>query len=330
VSGVNGCQPPGRPLSLQTEVLEEGLTAYFDRPVEIVEVKVRPLATSSHPIARLTVTLASGERISVIFKRSQPDGQVYGNEREVLVYRSLLRGGRFGAPALYASVYDAEQGRYELYLEDLGNRTLDDGGGGTWVAAARWLAEMHAAYLGHEDELRALGCLKEHDAAYYLMVAQTARRNLELANAVAALPRFDEMMRRFEALVTYLVSQPRTFVHGDIYDYNLIVQPGQRIRAVDWESAAIGLGVWDLARLVDDCGWQKDVLRSAYLQELEQRVAGSFDRAAFDCTFARCKILTVLWHLWSVDACRNASFVARELDQLDVLWKRLDEETSDG
>src|SRR5262249_2224433 len=122
-------------------------------------------------------------QIPVIFKRPQPGEELYGNEREVLIYRSVLRGERFGAPALYASVYDAQQGRYGLFLEDLGNSTLDHGGVRTWMAVARWLAEMHATYLGREAELRALGCLMEHDTAYYRMVAQTARRNLELANA---------------------------------------------------------------------------------------------------------------------------------------------------
>ena len=314
-----------------THVLEEGLREHYGRSVEIVDVHARPLATSTHAIERLTVSLNSGERLSVIFKKPLPGEKLYGNEREVLIYRSVLRGGRFGAPALYASVYDAQQGRYELFLEDLGDSTLSDGGVRTREAAARWLAEMHAAYLGREDELRALGCLMEHDAAYYVMVAQTARRNLELANVLAALGRFDDLMRRFESLVTYLSSQPRTFIHGDIFEDNLMIQPVRRIRAVDWESAAIGLGAWDLARLLDACGSEKEIVRSAYLEELEGRAAGAFDRRAFNRTFAHCRILNVLWHLrWSVDACRDVPFVETELDKLEALWKGLVGGTSDG
>jgi aminoglycoside phosphotransferase (APT) family kinase protein len=315
---------PARPFP--TEVLEAGLTEHFERPIEIVDVKAQPLPTSSHVISRLTVTLASGERLPVIFKSPRPGEPLYGNEREVLIYRSVLRGGRFGAPTLYASVYDATNGRYELFLEDLGDATLNDSGSRTWEAAAQWLAELHAAYLGREEELRSLGCLMEHDATYYRMVAHAARRKLELANVDAAvLARFDELTRPLESLIAYLVRQPRTFVHGDIFDANLMVQPGRRIRAVDWESAAIGLGAWDLSRLLDGWGPERELLRSAYLEKLEARLALSFDRRAFDRTFAHCRVLDILWHLrWSVDACRDAAFVEAELTRLETRWAKLD------
>ena len=305
-------------------VLAEGLAAYLDRPIEIVDVEERPLATSSHPISRVTVTLASGESISVIVKRPQPGEKLYGNEREVLIYRRVLRGQRFGAPALYASVCDVEEARYELFLEDVGRATLGYDSVETWRAAARWLADMHATYLEREDELRAFGCLMEHDAAYYAMVAETARRNLERAEAHTALTRFDRLMSSYDSLVAYLVSQPRTFVHGDVFDDNIIVQAGPRIRAVDWESAAIGLGAWDLVRLLDGWGSDNDLLRSAYLEEFEQRAGGALDARAFDETFDHCRILNRFWHLrWSVDQCRDAAFVDYELTQLEALCQEL-------
>ena len=312
-----------------THVLEEGLREHYGRSVKIVDVQVRPLAVSSHPIARVTVTLASGESLPVIFKRLHPGEQLYGNEREVLIYRSVLKGGRFGAPALYASVYDAQQGRYELFLEDIGDSTLDDAGISSWIDAARWLAQMHATYLGREDELRALGCLMEHDAAYYERVIRAARRNLELAGAVAALPRFDDVIEQFAGLIAHVVSQPRTLVHGDLFGDHVMVQPGRRIRAMDWESAAIGLGAWDLARLLDGWGSKMAPVLSAYLEELEGSVGRDFDREAFERTFAYCKILNVLWHLrWSVDACRHIPFVESELDKLETLWEGWPKEPS--
>lgn len=311
-------------------VLAEGLAAYLDRPIEIVDVKDRPLATSSHPISRVKVTLASGESISVIVKRPRPGEKLYGNEREVLIYRRVLRGQRFGAPALYASVYDVEEARYELFLEDVGRATLAYDVE-TWRAAARWLADMHATFLGREDELRAFGCLMEHDAVYYAMVAETARRNLELAEAHTALTRFDRLMSWYDSLVAYLVSQPRTFVHGDVFDDNIIMQAGPRIRAVDWESAAIGLGAWDLVRLLDGWGADNDLLRSVYLEEFEQRAGGALDGRAFDKTFDHCRILNRFWRLrWSVDKCRDAAFVDYELTQLEALCQGLEGASRDG
>src|SRR5262249_7167316 len=147
--------------------------------------------------------------------QAQPEGKK-GDRREVLIYHRLLAGRRFGAPAIYASVYDEARGRYWLFLEDLGEGTLNDGDWGDWFAAVRRLAEMQATYHSREDDLRALHCLMEHGPEYYHLIAQTARRNLELAGACHGLARFDRLMARFDSLVTYLVRQPRTLVHGDI------------------------------------------------------------------------------------------------------------------
>ncbi len=315
----------GGNLSVPTDVLAEGLSEYYGRRVEIVDAQARPLPTSSHAIERLTVTLDSGERLSVIYKMPQPGEKLYGNEREVLVYRSLLKGGRFGAPILYASLYDPDRGAYGLFLEDVGGTTLDEGGIGSWTAVVRWLADVHAAYLGRERELRALGCLMEHDGEYYATILAAARSNLELAGAGEAIGRFDDLMRPFDSLIGYLTSQPRTLVHGDLFADNVIVQAERRVRAVDWESAAIGLGAWDLGRLLDGWGLQREPLRAAYIAGIEERVPG-FDRPDFDHVYACCRILTVLWHLrWSVDVCRDPSFVAEELAELEARWKRLDE-----
>jgi hypothetical protein len=306
------------------EVLEQGLSAHFGRPVRIAGLKRRPLATSSHPIDRLRVTLASGERLRVIFKRLSPGEMLYGNEREVLIYRRLLDGERFGAPALYASVYDEGEGRYWLFLEDLGSSTLDEGDVEEWFAAVRWLARMHGTYHGREADLRALACLMEHGPAYYHMVAQSARRNLDLAGAGEALGRFDALMGRYDSLVDYLVGQRRTLVHGDVFAQNLVLQPGASIRAIDWESAAIGLGAWDLARLLEGWGSMKAAFLSAYLAEFERHFAGPFDQGGFQRLFAHCQVLNALWHLrWSVEACQNAPLVEDLLLTMETRWPRL-------
>jgi hypothetical protein len=307
------------------QVLEQGLSAHFGRPVRIAGMERRPLAASSHAIERLRVILASGERLRVVFKRLQPGEELYGNEREVLIYRRLLDGERFGAPALYASAYDEGERRYWLFLEDLGSCTLDEGDVEEWLASARWLAGVHGSYHDRGDDLRELGCLMEHGPAYYHMLGQTARRNLELAGAIEALVRFDALMGRYDSLVRYLVSQPRTLVHGDIFAQNLIIQPGGRIRAIDWESAAVGLGPWDLARLLDGWGSMKATFLAAYLAEFERHVARPLDREGFQRLFEHCEILNTLWHLrWSVEACQDAPVVEDLLLDMETRWQRLE------
>jgi hypothetical protein len=306
------------------EVLEQGLSAHFGRPVRIARLERRPLATSSHPIDRLRVTLASGERLRVVFKRLSPGEKLYGNEREVLIYRRLLDGERFGAPALYASAYDEGERRYWLFLEDLGSSTLDEGDVEEWFAAVRWLARMHGTYHGREGDLRALDCLMEHGPAYYHLVAQTARGNLELAGTTEALVRFDALMDRYDALVSYLVSQPRTLVHSDIFTGNLVIQPGGHIRAIDWESAAIGLGAWDLARLLEGWGSMQPRFLAAYVAEFQRHVAGPFDRDGFQRLFAHCEILNALWQFrQSVEACQDAPVVEELLVDIETRWQRL-------
>jgi Ser/Thr protein kinase RdoA (MazF antagonist) len=304
-------------------MLEQGLGAHFGRPVRIARLERRPLATSSHRIDRLRVTLASGERFRVIFKRLSPGEKLYGNEREVLIYRRLLDGERFGAPALYASVHEEGERRYWLFLEDLGSKTLEEGDDEEWLAAVRWLARMHGTSHGREDDLRGLGCLMEHGPAYYHTVAQSARRNLELAGAGEALVRFDALMGRYDSLVSYLAGEPRTLVHGDLFAANLIIQPGGRIRAIDWESAAVGLGAWELARLVDGWGAMKATFLAAYLAEFERHVAGPFDREGFQRLFGHCEILNALWDLrWSVEACQDAPVVEELLVDMETHWQR--------
>jgi aminoglycoside/choline kinase family phosphotransferase len=303
-------------------VLEEGLRAYLGQPVRIRRLASRPLdEQSTYPIERLQVTLNSGRRLSVIFKRLHRGAEGKGGCGEVLIYRRLLAGQRFGAPTLYASVFDPEQDIYWLFIEDVGDKVLD-GDAEHWQAAVRWLAELHGTYWGWETELRALACLSDHGPAYYDMLANDARRNLESAGANQALSRFDALMTGFPALVAFLIRQPQSLVHGDIIPNNFILQPGPRIRPVDWEGAAIGLPAWDLARLLDGWGSDKPLFIQAYLAELRRHTNLAPNLPTFRETFLPCTVLNVLWHLgWEAEACRDAAFVDGLLDTLEAFWQ---------
>ncbi|MGI8588338.1 MAG: aminoglycoside phosphotransferase family protein [Chloroflexia bacterium] len=307
-------------------VIEEGLSARLGRAVSVVIAGREAVGTSSHPIHRLHVTLDSGEWLPVIYKRLHRGLKQYGSEREVLVYRKLLARRRFGAPELYASLYDRVQSRYWLFLEDVGDCDLENGDADDWAAALGRLAEMHAAYLGREDELRVFGCLEEQGAGYYRRIALTARRTLRLARSVTALARFDSLMRPFESVVAYLTSRPQTLVHGDIFPKNLMVQPGSYIRPLDWESAGLGPAAWDLARLVDGWGTDKPGFIEAYLEAVSRCGTAPLDRGEFVCTFGRCEIVNALWHLgWSVKDCRDAPAVEDLLNSIETFYGCLDD-----
>src|SRR5262249_37950492 len=115
------------------EVLQEGLSSWLDRPVRICEVSSSPLPMrSTYPIERVQVHLDSGEQMPIIFKRlGLEPGR--GSPREVLTYRGLLAGQRFGAPELYASAHCTEQGRYWLFLEDVGDESLGQCARPAWI-----------------------------------------------------------------------------------------------------------------------------------------------------------------------------------------------------
>jgi len=308
------------------QVLEAGLTLRRGRRVRVVALERRSLeARSTHPIERLNVRLDSGERLRLVFKRLRRGSTAKGNRREVLIYRRLLERRGFGAPTVYASIYDHRLGDYWLFLEDLGERTLEEGDRDEWLAAVRWLAEMHGTWWGRTSELRALGCLEDHGPHYYWRIARTARRHLAQAGHREAVRWFDGLMRRFDSVVADLMSQPRTLVHGDVFPHNVLLQPGPSVRPIDWESAAVGLAAWDLARLLDGWGKDKPTFRAAYFCELARQFSAPCDSRSFERTFAHCEVLVILCHLaWDERACRAEGFVLDHLQALEAAWQHLD------
>jgi thiamine kinase-like enzyme len=305
------------------EVLARGLRERLGRRGRIADVRARTLGNySSHPIWRLDVTLADGESLPVVFKDLRP-ARRKSVHREVLLYERLLAGGRFDAPLQYASLCDHARGRYWLFLEDVGPWRLEWCAGPGWQPAFRWMARMHAACEGRQDELRALDCLSEHDAAFYRKLAADARGSLIAHDHPGAAARFDRLAERFlEPSIRFLGEQPRTLVHGDLSCHNVMVQPGPRIRPVDWEWAAVGPGAWDVAKLVAGWGTRKGRFLAVYLDELAGHRTTPVDTAAFSSAVTRCAVMQRLWYLrWWIEPCREPAFVDRLLDKVERGWQ---------
>jgi hypothetical protein len=320
------------------ELLEAGLCRHFGRPVQISAIERRPHAyRSTHPIDQLIVTLHSGEQLRVVFKQIEPGAKTTqgvqhpkGHKHEILVYHRLLAmdlpgraGWQFGAPALYAALFDEENQRYWLFLEDVGSASLDQGSTADWHAVFRWLGTLHAPYFGREAELRSLECLADHGPAHYRVTARVARENLELAGS-PALGRFDRLMTGFESVIEYLSRQPRTIIHGDIIPDNLLLQRHHTVRPIDWESAAIGVPGLDLVPLLTGWGEGKPRLLALYQEELVRHLPsgfrGSIDAAAFERMLVNCGVIVALWYLgWSLEDARDSAYVDRFVDTLEAL-----------
>jgi len=309
------------------EVLARGLQNHFGRPVRIVELHSTFLADtfSTHPIYRLHLTLDSGERLAVIFKLLQPQ-QDEDARREVLIYRRLLEGGRFDAPTVYASLCDEARGRYWLFLEDVGELRLEWCDSDDWPTAFRWMARMHAENYGREGELRALGCLGKHSPPFYRFLARGAREMLQWLGAQRRLARFERLMARwFDLSVEHLARQPLTLLHGDLYCHNLMVQPGPKIRPIDWGYAAIGVAGWDVAKLIAGWGPEKPRFIGIYLDEFALHAPVLIDWRSFERTLAHCQIMRTLQILyWWEGPYKNLAFVDGVLEEMERACRYLD------
>jgi aminoglycoside/choline kinase family phosphotransferase len=309
------------------EALARGLQNHFGRPVRIVELHSTFLADtfSTHPIYRLHLTLDGGERLTVIFKLLQPQ-QDEDARREVLIYRRLLGGGRFDAPTVYASLCDESLGRYWVFFEDVGELRLEWCDVDDWPAAFRWVARMHAEYYGREEELRALGYLSEHGPPFYRFLARGAREMLQWLDARRRLVRLERLMARWLDLsVEHLARQPLTLLHGDLYCHNLMVQPGPKIRPIDWGFAAIGVAGWDVAKLIAGWGPEKSDFIGIYLDEFALHAPVLVDQRSFERSLAHCQIMRTLQILyWWEGPYKNLAFVDGVLEEMESACRYLD------
>lgn len=312
-------------------VLEAGLGQWYGRPVRIVTLKTAPMdGFSTNPVARLEVTLDTGERLPVVFKRLLCKA-ARDVALEVRLYQGVLANQRFNAPALYGAVSDDASGAYWLFLEDVGDWRLEYCETEDWEAAFRWLAGLHAAFHGQDAALVSMGYLPEHDADFYRTLARLARQTLARRGAPESLTRFDRLMARgLERAIAELGGVPRTLIHGDFFCHNLMVQPGGRIRPIDWEWAAIGVPAWDLVRLLDGWGDERQRFLDAYFDEIACQ-ATEVNRVSFERSMSHCKVMLKLWRIrWWARACHAPGGVDRLLAGIEAVWDGKESEGADA
>jgi Ser/Thr protein kinase RdoA (MazF antagonist) len=248
------------------------------------EVERRPSPyRTSFPIEELRVDISERGQVRLAFKRLdweelEPTAQIakprflHDPAREPAAYRTLLPQGPTGSPELFGAVGEGE--RSWLFLEWVEGRELFQvGERELWEEAARWLARFHVALAPELDRRRREARLVEHDAAFY-------RRWIERAREFAADPKPVEWLAaRHEQVVEAMLTMPRTAIHGEFYAPNVLVasdsvptplgqNPDARVAPVDWELAAAGPGLTDLAALVS--GWpdaDRRALAAAYAAE---------------------------------------------------------------
>ncbi|MGH8542401.1 MAG: phosphotransferase [Gammaproteobacteria bacterium] len=301
--------------SPKTADLARALATSIDDGVAILDRHALPYR-STFPLEVLSVRMSDGTERSLVFKdlsRRGPTDLVWqvkapflhDPRREIEVYRDVLAPGGLTAPECVAVVIEPDLGRYWLFLEKVEGELLwQIGDLEVWRAAARWLADMHAHFA---DRTRALPLrLLVHDREYH-------RRWIDRASRFARPPEsgngdrrdFDWLAERYLQVVDWMVEQPTTFLHGEFYPSNIVIEStdgGFRVRPVDWEMAAVGPGLLDLAALASGAWGQREreALASAYREALPPQLRPSLEtlRDGLD----RCRLLlAVQWLGWSAD-----------------------------
>jgi aminoglycoside phosphotransferase (APT) family kinase protein len=268
------------------EALEAALAGVGLELAGPLERRPSPYRTS-FPIEELRAEVAGRGSLRLGFKRLDWDelepGAVLAKptflhdpDREPSVYRSLLPAAPPGPPEFFGAASGA--GRSWLFVEWVEGRELFQvGERELWEEAARWLARFHLALAPDLDRHRDEAGLVEHDAAFYRRWIERAERFAAERDAGTAAS-VARLGASHEAVVAALLELPRTVLHGEFYASNVIVAgaadpggsepdggPETRVAAVDWELAAVGTGLSDLAALVS--GWpaaDREAIAAAY------------------------------------------------------------------
>jgi len=278
------------PTSLLYESLETVLSNYFGRKRSIRQLRRRYSAySSSYALENLELELDRGEHLRLVFKNLSPGsvlktarqvrpGFIYHPEREIEIYRHILDPKRLGTPICYGAVEVPELERYWLFLERVDGPLLWQRGRlERWEQAAGWLAMLHTQYRGKRGNGNApwrkyLARYDEHMLTTWLMRAEEFLRR-DGDNSREVWRRFTRLASRYDEVIARVLDLPMSLIHGEFFPSNVILRPGRRgweICPVDWEMAAIGPGLIDLAALTAG-NWsaeQKRKLVAAYREGL--------------------------------------------------------------
>jgi hypothetical protein len=218
----------------------------------------RSEVSASYDSYVVTVRLATGGEWKLFlkdfgFSRLPKEGLDQRRERELGVYRGLLAEAELDTARYHGSVWDRSEGRFWLLLEFVDGLLLRDCELDYWVAAAGWLGRMQGWSAQHLDRLGGCDFLLRHDAGFFLAKAEQALRAVRQTSASLAA-RLGDLVSRYDRLVAVMISQPRTLVHGSYRPENVLVD-GQvqppRVCPIDWELAAVGAPLYDLAFITD-------------------------------------------------------------------------------
>ena len=174
-------------------------------------------------------------------------------ERELHVYREVLGDAGLGTANYYGSLWDESQERFWLFLEFVDGKPIKESGFEHWLAAVRWLGRLYDYSIQNAQLLEGCTFLRRHDHHFFQGTAEAA--HLAISRFSPGLgDRLAPILSGYIPLVQAMVSQPRVLVHGSYRREHILLdrrtQP-PRLCPVDWEAAALGASLFDLAYLAE-------------------------------------------------------------------------------
>jgi aminoglycoside phosphotransferase (APT) family kinase protein len=335
-------------LAPSNEQLRALLSCSLDRTTRVVDMERAPcLYGSSWWLEEITLHLDDNSRIMLLFKNLGREAKGSGAcrvkpafvtdpTREPWVYRTLLPEAAPGPPKLWATVNDFAAGRHWLFLERVNGAPLSQvGDRDVWCPAARWLGHFHATapaprarrdpLLRHDQEyhrrwlLRALSAAQK-EAQRWPLARDVAREKLARLRGVATVhERATE-----EALAT-----GRSLIHGEFYPSNVLVGESgasPAVHPVDWEMAALGPPLLDLAALMSG-RWGPDdriAMTRAYREAAREAGAHCLGLDEFMRGVAACRLLlAVQWLGWAAGWSAPADHQNNWLEEAERCAKEL-------
>jgi hypothetical protein len=262
--------------------------------------------SSSFRIEEVAVSLASGEVVHIVRKDLAWEHMLAGARRirgrhdhdprrELDVYRQLLPLAPAGPPRLLAGAADGVDGPWLMLERIAGDQLRHVGAQSAWETAAEWAGAFHAEFATTQrlGLAQALGLPRWSKKRLQLTFVTAAREIPRRASTRVAAAAIRAIKRAHPRAVQRLAAQAPTLIHGQLYPSNVIVPRAGgvgRAAVLDWETAAIGPGVIDLAALTEG-SWtpeQRGALVSAYLRGRDGTVDASVARrTAIDLACAR-------------------------------------------
>lgn len=300
-----------------TDDVMRGLLSMEPRgPARVVAVLHREpnVYRSTFPSEVATCAFDDGVERQLFIKRYVPgihDGFGYwrGGPYEGRIYDDVLARLNAGTPRLFGSWSDPATGHTFLALEYVAGLRLDRSEPTCLVHAARWLAALHR---DGTPIASAHPSVRAYDEAYFRgWSTRTLRRVGDLRPEATWI---EPVIRRFDdEMVPRLLAAEPVFIHGELYPENVIVD-GDRLCVVDWQSAAIGPGVIDLASVIEG-HWPPDLVRESR-DVYARAVSPEGDVARIEDELAAARLY---WSMRWLGADEGHPTVDRHIGYLDAL-----------